>query len=155
MRARRQLRPRVLTSPRCPSGRIGIQNCPRIPVLRDLARGGVWLRQVHSGKRRGMDMWATAVLRRDRILELAPTFPACDRIRGAPRCRGPEGTCHIRGIGGLNLKLVQSLRNCLCTLEEVGIYGFAIGYLCVVREAVLVDDAHLFDNRRLARFTRS
>ena len=78
-------------------------------------------------------MSVTATLRLDRIPELAPTFPACDRIRklhGAAEFR--REPYHIRGISGLNLKLVQSLRNCLCALEEVGVYSFAIRYLGVV-----------------------
>jgi len=101
-------------------------------------------------------MSGTATPHRDRIPEPGPMLATRDRIE-----KGHEGvkirgrTYGIGGIGRLNLKLVHGGGDCLCALEKVGVYGFAVCYLGVVREAVLVDDAHLLDNRRLARFARA
>ena len=99
-------------------------------------------------------MSVTATPHRDRIPALVPRLAARSRIRNNKAVE-IRRTYHIGGIGRFDLKLVQSGRNRLCALEKVGIYGFAICYLGLVREAVLVDDAHLLDNRRLARFTRA
>lgn len=92
-----------------------------------LARGCIWPQQVGSGRRREMGMSATSALHGDRIPARVPTFSVWNKIEGRHKDAKPRGrTCHIGRVGGLDPELTQSSSDRLCTLKEVGIYGFAV-----------------------------
>ena len=103
-----------------------------------------------------MDELWNAIRLQDRIPTLVPMFATRRKIgkrHEVAKIRGK--TYRVGGFGRLNIKLVHRGGNRLCALDQIGIYGFAICYLGVVWEAILVDDAHLFHNRGLAGLTRA
>jgi len=66
-----------------------------------------------------------------------------------------RGAYHVRGIGRRKPEFAQSGGYYLDTFEEVRVYGLTIRRPYFVGEASLVYNAYLFDDRRLARFTRA
>lgn len=54
----------------------------------------------------------------------------------------------------VNSDLVHGFDNGLCRFNKVSVYRHAIGHQFAVGETILVDNFHLFNDRRLAAFTR-
>jgi hypothetical protein len=58
----------------------------------------------------------------------------------------------VGGIHALDADLPHGVDNGLRAIEDVLVYDLPEGKPLLLREAVLMDDLHLFDNRRFAGF---
>ena len=93
---------------------------------------------------------------RGRIPALGPTLATWSNIEkryNAGKIR--RKAHHIGGVRRFDIELVHGGGNCLCAVEEVVIYVFTIRCLDIVAGSALVYEAHLLDDRRLARSTRA